>query len=295
MENSQNQIINEDDKLTRRVNAKESQNTYVSPYKLEVQTVQANVMKKLFEAIRSILFDANLEFLPDGIRIIAMDGTCNTLVHMKLHAESFEYYHCPEKVVVGMNMMNLYKIINTADNENTISFIVDPNESNRFQVKLENGDKNTTDIFKLNMIDVDYNPIEIPAVEFESVIILPSADFQKYCRDMEHIGQNVEIRTTGKQLYMICETDCAEQRKSIGESDKNGETGLRFAKSSKEVIQGVFQLKHLVQFTKCTSLCQNVMIFLKNDYPLIIKYAVNNMGEIKLCLTPCHDDTVTNE
>ena len=38
-----------------------------------------------------------------------------------------------------------------------------------------------------------------------------------------------------------------------------------------EVIQGVFSIKKLVTFTKCTNLCQNIEIYLKNDYPIIIK------------------------
>jgi proliferating cell nuclear antigen len=56
--------------------------------------------------------------------------------------------------------------------------------------------------------------------------------------------------------------------------------------SSSEVVQGLFQLKHLVLFTKCTSLCPSIEMYLKNDYPLILKYTVANLGEIKLVLAP---------
>lgn len=266
-----------------------NKSNYVSPYSLEVRTVQSSTISKLFEAIKGILTEANLEFLPDGIRLIAMDGVCNVMVHLKLKADKFEFYHCPERMVVGMNMLNLFKIINTISNDDILTFIVDPDEDNKLQIKIENGDKNTMDIYKLNMFDLDDDGIEIPPAEFESVISLPSSDFQKYCRDMEHIGENVEIRTTGKQLYMICESDCAEQTKVIGESD----TCLGFIKSTKEVIQGVFRLKHLVLFTKCTSLCNNIEMFLKNNYPLIIRYTVSNMGEIKLCLAPLQQTKLT--
>ena len=44
--------------------------------------------------------------------------------------------------------------------------------------------------------------------------------------------------------------------------------------------------KHLVSYCKCTNLCNSIELFLKNDYPLIIKYAVASLGEIKLCLAP---------
>ena len=35
-----------------------------------------------------------------------------------------------------------------------------------------------------------------------------------------------------------------------------------------------------------TNLCSNIELYLKNDYPLIIKYSVASLGDIKLCLTP---------
>jgi proliferating cell nuclear antigen len=271
------------------VNENQDQNNYTSPYSLEVRTVQANTISKLFEAVKGILTDANLEFLPNGLRIIAMDGVCNVMVHLKLHANKFEYYHCPEPVIVGMNMLNFFKVINTVGNDDILTFIVDPQESDKFQIKIENGDKSTLDIYKVKMIDLEDEGIDdIPPAEFGSVISLPSGDFQKYCRDMEHIGEKVDIRTTGKQLYMICGSDYAEQKKIIGESDMS----LGFLKSTKETIQGIFRLKHLILFTKCTSLCNNVELFLKNDYPLIVRYTVSNMGEIKLCLAPCVENSI---
>ena len=53
-----------------------------------------------------------------------------------------------------------------------------------------------------------------------------------------------------------------------------------------EVIQGEFSLKNLSYFIKCTNLCNNIEMFLENDLPLVVKYSVASLGEIKLCLAP---------
>ena len=55
---------------------------------------------------------------------------------------------------------------------------------------------------------------------------------------------------------------------------------------SNKIIQGVYALKYLVLFSKCTNLCNSVEVYLKNDFPLIIKYEIASLGEIKLCLAP---------
>ena len=58
-----------------------------------------------------------------------------------------------------------------------------------------------------------------------------------------------------------------------------------------EIVQGLFELKYLIIFTKCTNLCNQVTLYIKNDYPLIIQYAIAALGEIKLVLSPCKPDT----
>ena len=56
--------------------------------------------------------------------------------------------------------------------------------------------------------------------------------------------------------------------------------------NSNEIVQGLFELKFLLIFTKCTNLCNQVILFLKNDYPIIVTYQIATLGEIKLVLSP---------
>ena len=55
---------------------------------------------------------------------------------------------------------------------------------------------------------------------------------------------------------------------------------------SSKVIQGEFSLKNLSYFIKCTNLCNLIEMYLENDLPLVVKYSVASLGEIKLCLAP---------
>jgi hypothetical protein len=42
-------------------------------------------------------------------------------------------------------------------------------------------------------------------------------------------------------------------------------------KAQKEIVQGYFMLKPLSLFTKCTAMSTDIMIYLKNIYPIIIE------------------------
>ena len=101
---------------------------------------------------------------------------------------------------------------------------------------------------------------------------------------MINIGENIEVTSIGNQLKLICNGDFAHQETVLGETNN----GLKFSTSqSPELpIQGIFSLKYLLLFTKCTNLCNQIHLYIKNDYPLIIQYAVASLGSIKLCLAP---------
>ena len=47
-----------------------------------------------------------------------------------------------------------------------------------------------------------------------------------------------------------------------------------------------YNLKHLVLFTKCTNLCNSIEMYMKNNFPIIIKFAVGSLGSLKLALAP---------
>jgi proliferating cell nuclear antigen len=66
----------------------------------------------------------------------------------------------------------------------------------------------------------------------------------------------------------------------------NQQSGIEVERKTNEIVQGMFELKYLVLFTKCTNLCTSIQIFLKNDYPLVLRYMVANLGEVRLVLAP---------
>ena len=262
----------------------ENEEIYDNKYLLEVKTVQSSAFRILVEALKEILTDSNIEFDNNGLKIVAMDASHTVLVHLRLDAKNFEHYHCKQKTVVGINMMNFFKLIKTMNNSDTLTLFLEEENPNSLGIRIENGDKNTITKYKLNLMDLNEENIQIPPATFTSVITMPSNDFQKICRDMSNLAESIEIKSVDNQLLFNCKGDFASQETIMGETN----SGMCFLKktNSNDIVQGIFALKHLVLFTKCTNLCNSIEMYLKNDYPLIIKYTVASLGEIKLCLAP---------
>lgn len=249
-----------------------------------IQTVQSSAFRVLTEALKDILTDCNLIIDNSGIKLIATDNSNNVLIHMKLHSENFDYYYCNKSTIIGVNMTNMYKLIKTMNNNDILSLFLSSDNPNQLGIQINNNEKNSKTVYKLNLLDIDNKDINIPPAEFETELTLPSSDFQKLVRDMINIGELMEIKSVGTQLILNCQGDFANQETCLNETNN----GLQFNQSSspEQPIQGVYSLKFLLLFTKCTNMCNQIYLYIKNDYPLIIKYAVANLGDIKLCLAP---------
>ena len=253
---------------------------------LEISTVQACAVRVLIEALKEILIDANIEFSSEGIRIMKMDTSSTVLVHLKLQAENFEHYYCAQPLVLGVNMFNLFKLIRTIGNDDTLTLTYDDSSLGILGIKIENGTKNQVTNYKLNLMEIDIEKFNIPPEEFESEITMPSADFQKLIKDIGGLSDIIEIKSVGTKLIFSCDGDFASQETEIGET----EHGIVFTKNTDNIVQGKFSSKHLISFTKCTNLCNTIQMYIKNDYPIIIQYSCASLGVCKLALAPKYNN-----
>jgi proliferating cell nuclear antigen len=266
------------------------QNNFNSDNVLTIKTVQIAPFRILMNALKDILLDTNIIFTKEGMRIINMDKTHTILVHLFLKTENFEFFECKyDKIIIGVNMLHLFKLITSIDNDDTLTIYIENEDYNDgivsdLGLKFENGDIKQCKIQKLRLIEPDQEELELPHLEFSSIINMPSSDFQKIIRDMASISEKLEIRSVGDELIFKC---CGQfARAEIRRTETTGNMQFIQKKTANDVIQGEFSLKNLIYFIKCTNLCNQIEIYLENNRPLIVKYSVASLGDIKLCLAP---------
>jgi proliferating cell nuclear antigen len=267
-----------------------NKNTSTDNNVLTIKTVQIAPFRTLMTALKDILLETNISFQPDGIRIINMDKSHTILVHLYLAASNFEFYECKkEKIIIGVNMFHLFKLINSIDNDDTLTIYIENNDYfdgivSHLALKFENGDIKQCKTQKLKLIEPEQDELEVPDVTFSSIINLPSADFQKIVRDLSCISDKLEIKSVGNELIFKCQGQFASAEIHRAEADESMKFILK--PDSSKVIQGEFSLKNLGYFIKCTNLCPQIEVYLENDLPLVVKYNVASLGAIMLGLVP---------
>ena len=257
---------------------------------LTIKTVQISPFRILMTALKDILLETTIIFTKQGIKIISMDKTHTILVHLLLEADKFEYYDCKfEKIKIGVNMIHLFKLISSIDNDDTLTLYIEKNDYldgivTELGLKFENGDIKQSKIQKLRLIEPDNEELQVPNVKFSSIINIPSIDFQKIIRDLANISEKLEIKSVNNELIFICNGQYAKAE--IRRTESNNSMQFIQKQNPDDIIQGEFSLKNLIYFIKCTNLCNQIEIYLNNNKPLIVKYNVASLGEIRLCLAP---------
>ena len=296
---------------------------------LYIHTKKIPAIKSLIEALKEIFRDVSIKFTPKiskpsesdptkmnvtgGMYITALNSNSNILVRLHLEADKFCFYKCqPENnknyIMLGVNMSNLFKLIKFLNNDDELFMIYNKLSQNQLNLQYINKQKKFTSNYYLNLLDLKEDNIVIAKQNFDFVITMPSSDFHSLIKNMSVIAEQVDIKfITTENNYSLsfsCEGEFASQESifdgsTITHSDNNM-INVSKNKDDQEtkdnnIIQGVYELRALALFSRCSSLCPTIELYIKNDSPLVIKYRVADMGSVHLILSPINNSDNMNE
>lgn len=232
----------------------------------------------------------------NGLRIMAVDTTKTVLINLKLDAKNFTKFKCKKKTMdLGVNLVYFHKFIKSMDKDDNLTLYTDHDDPNYLKIRIDNPEEKKESIYKLKLLDLPNTQMSIPEITFDAVVTMNSSEFHKLCREMNQIADYVDIRCLENKLIFSCKGDIGDRTTTykIGDDDEGDGISIQHDTDDDgkpQIVQGIYELRNLVLFSKCASLCNDIEIYMKNDYPLVIKYTVATLGRVLLCLTPINDD-----
>ena len=88
---------------------------------LEARLAQGILLKKILEAVKDIISDANVEVAPTGLSMQAMDPSHVALVQLLMKSDGFEPFTCTRPQSLGVNFGNLSKVVRCAGPDDVIT------------------------------------------------------------------------------------------------------------------------------------------------------------------------------
>ncbi len=270
------------------------------------RTSQASHLKTIFDSLRDLIQDVNLHFIPDdaedntpGILMLAMDNSHVALAHMKLLAETIrraDEFTCTRQCSAGINVPGFWKYLKTMGTHDIVSISMYEKDKDHLYLVGENPTQQKSRVFKIKLLDIDEEKLEIPDSQFDCVFTMDAAEFQRLCRDLAAVEPDaVTIESTGNTLTWRAVGHDAEEELTLGSRTEDAQGVVFETQPCQKDISNAYSLKFLTMFTKATGLCKDIRIHLAPRYPIILDYDVPELGILRFCLAPRITDEENEE
>ncbi|KAF2756612.1 hypothetical protein EJ05DRAFT_502109 [Pseudovirgaria hyperparasitica] len=252
---------------------------------LEARLEQANLLKKVVDAIKDLVQDCNFDCNDSGIALQAMDNSHVALVSMMLKSESFSPFRCDRNIALGINLTSLQKVLRCANSEDILTLKAE-DAPDVVNLVFESADSDRLSEYDIKLMDIDQEHLGIPETEYAANISMPSAEFQKICRDLMALSESVAIECTKEGVKFSCNGDIGSgsvtlrSHTNVDKPENNVEIDLT------EPVALTFSLKYLVNFCKASGLSGQVKLCLSNEVPLLVEYGLASNSYLRFYLAP---------
>merc|ERR1711959_709537 len=193
-------------------------------------------------------------------------------------------------VSLGMNVEALGKILRMCGASDSLKLRQETG-ADHVSFQCESSAEDRIADFDLKLMEIESEHMEIPEQQYKVVAKMPSAEFQKICRDLKEFGETMQISASKEGLRFTVQGDLGSGNVMLKprEAEKPED---KVTLTVHEPVTATFALRYLVNFAKAAPLCGVVELGLGPDAPLLVKYDLEKAdnGFMQFYLAPKIDE-----
>jgi len=260
----------------------------------EARLKQGEILKKLLESIKDLVNEANFDCSSAGMSLQAMDSSHVSLVALFLRAEGFDLYRADRNISLGINLGNMAKILKCSGKDDIITLKAEDN-GDQVEFMFESPKQTRNSHFQMKLMDIDSEHLGIPDTEYKCVVKMPSAEFKRICTEITVMGDTVKISASKDGVKFSAAGDLGSGsiacKQNAGVEDEKDSVQIKL----EEDVSLTFALRYLNSFAKATPLSATVSLKMSPDVPLVVEYAIEELGHIRFYLAPKLQDSEDEE
>jgi len=209
----------------------------------------------------------------------------NILVKLTLEAANFEQFRCNKpKITIGVDMHILNQLLKTVNDDDPIILYMLEGNTNILYIRTlnENNESSEKSDIEVNLIEIENQEMPIPTTKFQNMITIASDKLHTICKSLNNNSTYVEITAVNNEISFRGKNEGGKITMSYKDNNFTGKNKME----NEQVVQGVYELRNLMGFSKCNKLCSAVDIYLKNDFPLVLVVTVGGLGKMYVFLSP---------
>ncbi|KAH8091828.1 proliferating cell nuclear antigen, N-terminal domain-containing protein [Cristinia sonorae] len=192
---------------------------------LEAKLAEAGILKRLLDAIKELVTDANFECNEEGIHLQAMDNSHVALVSVKLDESGFKAFRCDRPIPLGVNLNSLTKVLKCAKDDD-ICILKAADDADLLSLTYEARNSDRIAEYDMKLMDIDSDKLGIPDTDYDARVTMPSSEFGRIVRDLSQLGESVRIEVSKEGVRFLTEGEAAngnillKQTEAVGKISK---------------------------------------------------------------------------
>merc|ERR1712066_883329 len=170
------------------------------------------------------------------------------LVSLMLRESAFSEFKCDRPASLGMNVDSLGKILKMCGPSDSLKMKWQQ-DADIVSFQCESGDEDRISDFDLKLMQIESEHMEIPEQHYKVIAKLPSAEFQKICRDLKEFGETMQVKASKDGITFSVQGDMGTGNVMLKprESERPEE---QVSLSVQEAVTATFALRYLAIFSK---------------------------------------------
>jgi proliferating cell nuclear antigen len=251
---------------------------------------EGGMLKKITEAMKDLVTEANFDCSTTGISLQAMDSSHVSLVALLLRADGFDHFRCDRNISLGINLGSMGKVLKCCNNTDIVTLKSD-DQADTMTFMFENQGQDRISDFELKLMDIDSEHLGIPDTDYKSTVKMPAAEFQRICKDLSILGDTVTIAVGKDGVKFSVTGELGSGNMTIRPtSDVDTKDDEQVEVQFDEPVALNFALRYLNFFTKATPLSGTVLLSLSKDVPLVFEYRLEDLGHTRYYRAPKIED-----
>jgi proliferating cell nuclear antigen len=261
----------------------------------------------IFQTIKGIAEYIVIYFNDEKMFVQTMDASKVSVLEVSIRSSWFDFYSCQyDNVKIGINTNVLHKILSSKEKSQTIHFeysmedgnedkllvnmlstLEDPPSSKNEDPKVLKNTKNVYDrYFEVPLVNLENDIMEIPDIDYEAEISLPSVNFAILIHQLKGFGDVLNIQCNENDIQFISKSlENGSMRVEIKIDELTG-----FSIIEGENINVLFGLQYLNTISSYSKIAKIVELKIRRNYPIRIDYMFGGeegeQGSVKYFLSP---------
>ena len=250
------------------------------------QEAKSDVFSTLFQHIKNMTENINIMFKAEGMYIQAMDNARVSIFEINIPAAWFDEYTNPSPTTIGISSILLFKILNSRDKSQSIQIKFDTeDDQDRLEISMCSLGENSSIFdkhFEVPLIDMETEMMDIPAIEYQAEMSLPSAHFASIVSQLRLFGDTMDIHCSEDKIMLSStSSDSGKMRVDVGIDELTA-----FAINEGETLNLAFSLNYIHNMCLYNKLSRDIDIKISTDYPMKIGYQLIDGATVTFFLAP---------